>query len=311
MPKGKQRKKDSITGKKPVFTFTSNSITEGDSLTTTLTNLQPRKKFFYALTGDGIDESDLDSGKTKGRLKASKQGTAVIGHRFSEDNFNEGTETFTLRIFKDKKNRKLLGESQTVSITESKNTKKTKSHGSKLFTTVSGIEVYSDNTYDKDSDFPGKSLLGENISEIEYELGENAIIITHGMYDYDGGGGLNTRKNSIGRLAIRGDFKYSKKGNFLGGEIDEIANWSYTRKTSGEYIGETISVDQSSGKGRSIIGNLFLLNSIMHSMQDRKFNYLMDGKYHEGDPKKDFSKYITSQYFEDNWWENPFATDLI
>ena len=96
--------------KRPVIAFNSTSITEGDSLITTLINLKPRKKFFYALTGDGVDKSDLDSGKVKGRLKASKQGTAVLSHLFSEDNFNEGTETFTLSIFKDKKNRKLLGD---------------------------------------------------------------------------------------------------------------------------------------------------------------------------------------------------------
>ena len=60
--------------KRPVITFNSTSITEGDLLITTLTNLKPRQKFFYALTGDGVDKSDLDSGKVRGRLKASKQG---------------------------------------------------------------------------------------------------------------------------------------------------------------------------------------------------------------------------------------------
>ena len=64
---------------------------------------ETRKKFFYALTGDGINEKDLDSGKIQGRLKANKKGTAVIKHIFSEDNRNEGVETFTLKVFKNKK----------------------------------------------------------------------------------------------------------------------------------------------------------------------------------------------------------------
>lgn len=48
-----------MSKKKPIISFNSTSITEGNSLITTLTNLKPRKKFFYALSGDGVDKATL------------------------------------------------------------------------------------------------------------------------------------------------------------------------------------------------------------------------------------------------------------
>ena len=291
--------------KRPVITFNSTSITEGDSLITTLTNLKPKKKFFYALSGDGVDKSDLDSGKVKGRLKASKQGTAVISHLFSDDNFNEGTETFTLSIFKDKKNRKLLGESQLITLGES--TIKNTSGGSKadFYGAANGTKIYPRKIYDQDSNLPAKNTLGEKF-KLEYELGEDALVVTTVLHDEE------DRDISHQRVALLGDFEYDQNGQFQGGEVREVGSWNYGTTRDGEYRSEWGSVDYNYGGPVSMSPNLLTWWSTVMSMQDRQCDYTAyhsDGVYN-GD-RSCMQTYPSSIFFEENWWENPFAPDLI
>jgi len=57
-----------------------------------------------------------------------------------------------------------------------------------LYVDVGGEKIYSDRIYNQDTSPLHKRLLEHDSIEVEYELGKNAIIITTGMYDYDGGG---------------------------------------------------------------------------------------------------------------------------
>lgn len=298
---------------KPIISFNSTSITEGDSLTTTLTKLQPRKKFFYALTGDGIDKKDLDSGKIKGRLKASKQGTAVIGHRFSEDNFNEGTETFTLRIFKDKRNRKLLGESQTVSVKE---LGKSNTNGSiKESTTkrdsviINGFypeAVISDKIYGIDSSliknnktlFGGEYLKKLTTFDLEIEFGEEFIVQTTKSI-------LKDSTTDVGRTIFQGDFKYDGD-EITSARIDYIAQASYGEEYGWGVInrlGMTVPRPDSASSWQSTLMN----------MGETLYEYGI-GMDTAGEITGDYQTVVSfgmGRFFYEGWGNNPFSNDLI
>ena len=127
------------------------------------------------------------------------------------------------------------------------------------------------------------------------------------MYDYSGGGTLNLRKTSYQRIALLGNFEYDSNGNYKKGEIRELGSWTFTKTTEGEFIGEYGSVDV----GQKSLSNLMSINSALQSMQNRQFDYLLDGEFQEGNPRDDFWQYESSKYFSGNWWDNPFATNLI
>lgn len=298
---------------KPVISFNTTSITEGDSLTTTLKNLKPRKKFFYELTGDGVDKSDLDSGKTKGRLKTSKQGTAVLSHLFSEDNVYEGTETFTLSIFKDKNNKKLLGESQSISVkdsskldtNDSNKDSKTKIDGA----IVNGFypeKVISDKVYKKgssliknNSNIFGKEYLKKAITfDLEVEFGEEFIALTTKSIRKD-----STTQSS--RTVFQGEFEYGDD-EITSARIDYIAQGSQGEGYEWGVInkhGMTVPRPDSASSWQS---------TLMH-MGETLYEYDINEDA-QGEIKGDYST-VTSfgmgRFFYDGWENNPFASDLI
>ena len=302
---------------KPVISFNSTSITEGDSLITTLTNLKPRKKLFYALTGDGVDKSDLDSGKIKGRLKASKQGTAVLSHLFSEDNFNEGTETFTLSIFKDKKNRKLLGESQEISIKE---LSKLDTNGSNNEATskMNGVEIngfypdtiISDKTYGIDSKLvknffnlvDGSAL--ENFSEYdtEVEFGENFIVTTYKSIHKDSTKGF-------GRTVYQGEFEYNDD-KITSARVDSMGQVSLTGKDYGwgvvRNIGVTVPKPDSFWSWQSTLNT-----GINQGELVAEYDIGMETPREITGDYGSVVSYGNGRFFYDGWENNPFASDLI
>ncbi len=176
-----------------------------------------------------------------------------------------------------------------------------------LFADAGGGNIYSDRVYNQETYPLYERLLGHDNIEVETELGRDAIIITTGMYDYSGGGTLNLRKTSYQRIALLGNFEYDSNGNYKKGEIRELGSWTFTKTTEGEFIGEYGSVDV----GQKSLPNLMSINSALQSMQNRQFDYLLDGKFQEGNPRDDFWQHESSKYFSGNWWDNPFATNLI
>ena len=301
------------TKRKPAISFNTTSITEGDSLVTTLINLKPRKKFFYALTGDGVDKSDLDSGKIKGRLKASKQGTAVLIHSFSEDEFTEGTETFTLRIFKGKKSKKPLGKSQSINLKDS--SKSATNHNSKDSKAkidgaiVNGFypeKVISDRVYRKgssliknNSNIFGKEYLKKAITlDLEVEFGEEFIALTTNSIRKD-----STTQSS--RTVLQGEFKYGDD-EITSARIDYIAQGSQGEGYEWGVInrhGMTVPRPDSASSWQS---------TLMY-MGETLYEYDINEDT-QGEIKGDYST-VTSfgmgRFFYDGWENNPFASDLI
>ena len=192
---------------------------------------------------------------------------------------------------------------------DSKPSKRNKDPITGLYADAGEGNISSDRVYNQDTYPLYERLFGHDNIEVETELGKDAIIITTGMYDYNGGGSLNQRKTSYQRIALLGNFAYDSKGKFEKGDIREFASWTFSKTTEGEFIGEYGSVDI----GQKSLPNLMPvnLNSALQSMQNRQFDYLLDGEFQEGHPRDDFWQYESSKYFSGNWWDNPFATNLI
>ena len=192
-----------------------------------------------------------------------------------------------------------------------------------LFIDINGEKMYSDRTYDIINSPGGRAFAayagipagneiqfgeGGGGEFVEVELGRKVIAMTVNTYGIksDGDSTMTSKKSST-RLAVLGDFKYGKNGLLQSGEVTESANWShFTLWDDG--IGEYSSVD----KGAPIQEKGIMLFQAWRE-HERVFDYLADygDNLIEGDPKQNFYNFESSKYFENGWWDNPFATNLI
>jgi len=188
-----------------------------------------------------------------------------------------------------------------------------------LFVEVNGEKLYSDRTYDLLNSQAGK-VFGfadgaEEITEgggsfIELELSSDAIAMTIHSRGIKWKGrpaeeDAATSKSTT-RWALLGNFEFSKNGALNSGAVRESANWSYF--TWNNRVGEYSSVD----KGAPIQEEGIELFGAWRE-HERVFDYLADygDNLIEGDPKQNFYNFESSKYFENGWWDNPFATNLI
>ena len=298
MPKGKKQKK-----KKPVITFNSTSITEGDSLTTTLANLKPRKKFFYALTGDGINEKDLDSGKIQGRLKANKKGTAVIKHIFSEDNRNEGVETFTLKVFKNKKQTRLLKESKIIKINDQDNSSKVTKK-----VEIDGLgKIESDRKYGIDSPLVKDFILAQENSIIyekfdaEVEFNEKTITLTIQSSKKD------SSSQSTSRTVLLGDFQYSKD-TIISARVSRTAQFALSGKDYGWGVIHNLDAIVPQPNSPSSWQSSLIFN------EGTELADFYIGMETPGAITGDYGTVVSfgnGRFFYDGWASNPFGQNLI
>jgi hypothetical protein len=188
-----------------------------------------------------------------------------------------------------------------------------------LFVEVNGEKLYSDRTYDLLNSQAGK-VFGfadtvEEIAEgggsfIELELSADAIAMTIHSRGIKWKGRpaedeAATYKSTT-RWALLGDFEFGRDGALNSGAVRESANWSYF--TWNDRIGEYSSVD----KGAPIQEEGIELFQAW-TEHERVFDYLADygDNLIEGDPKQNFYNFESSKYFENGWWDTPFATNLI
>ena len=298
---------------KPTFSLQSKSIKEGKSFKTRLSNLRPGNKYFFRLNGNGITKNDLDSGKLQGSFKTSKQGKAIIRHTFANDNLSEGTETFTLSIFKDKKNRKLLGKSQVVSIEDL--SKSYTNGGDKESTTkIDGVivngfyldKVISDKVYEKNSsliqrnaNILGRELIKNAITfNLEIEFGEEFIALTTNSIRKD-----STTQSS--RTVFQGDFKYGDD-KITSARIDYIGQASQGEGYEWGVInkhGMTVPRPDSASSWQSTLMNMG------ETVYEYDINNDTQGKI-EGDYWS-VTSFGMGRFFYEGWENNPFASDLI
>lgn len=157
-----------------------------------------------------------------------------------------------------------------------------------LYMDVGGEKLLSDTIYGRSS-ANGQGPIKE-FEQYEFELGKQAIILTFT------GGGENWK-----RYALLGEFKYNKNGRITSAKTREFVD--YTHSPASEWISVFQKAATKSSPYEIFTG--FEGNELYNYDSDLEARGLSDT------PRSGFSSFDSSKYFEDGWWDNPFATNLI
>lgn len=189
-----------------------------------------------------------------------------------------------------------------------------------LYADANGQRITSDVTYSEIDSPEGKPFFSgrdrreftnEGSATFEFEFGRNAIILTHRVIgELSADGFQQASKDYRQRIAWIGSFSYDTNGALRNGSISEVAEWSYGDSWNSTSSHEWSSVDR--GKTINADSLLSVFASTL-SFATRVFDYTADygSGLVIGGPKSDFYKFESSKYFENGWWDNPFATNLI
>jgi len=91
-------------------------VNEGESLTTSLSGFTPGSTLYFKVGGRGVSKKDFAAGGVKGKVQVDANGLATISHTLRADKTTEGSESFAIQVFSDKKMRNLLRQSDSVSV---------------------------------------------------------------------------------------------------------------------------------------------------------------------------------------------------
>ena len=189
-----------------------------------------------------------------------------------------------------------------------------------LFAEVNGQRIISDVTYSEIDSPEGKSFFkgrknreftSDGSASFEFELGKDSIIMTHRVIGELSVDGLQQASRDYRqRIAWIGSFIYDKNGALSKASIREVAGWSFGESWNSTSTHEWSSID----KGATINSDSLLsVYTSTNSFPNRVFDYIAD--YGDGlvmgGPKSDFYNFESSKYFEEGWWDNPFAPNLI
>ena len=161
-----------------------------------------------------------------------------------------------------------------------------------------------------DGGFGQREYLDGASHRFEWEFGKNAIVVT----DYVTG---NYVEKSTGktipagpfRHVIEGSFEYDKGGKLVSGSITGFARWvgkkngsilySKFDETPVSFSGDNFQ-ELHNAAASGIGESYFYSPSVDETAETAETPYLWY-----------FRNYGISRYFEDNWWDNLFATNLV
>jgi len=316
----------------PTYTVTPSvtTINEGAKLTTSIatTGVASGTTLYYALSGTGITASDFTSGGVSGSIAVGSDGTASILHKLKEDKATEGEESFSIQIFSDKKMRKLVRQSDVVTVVDTsiKAAKPTKPTGnstksSQLQMDLRGVTLKSDVVYGKNSDIfrlYTSGLSDEQIDSItgfgyEVELSPSQIVVTE-QYVIP-----KPFTSEIGSVYLTGTRRYIKNGafRFSNGKLmpDSSQEKSYVEGS----IRQAPSGTQFTNKQSNTTYTNYAAEQYTYhdtpSMADnsaKDYDLLSDGTViGNSEDLAWFRSYEGGKFFGANWWRNPFTPDLI
>jgi hypothetical protein len=200
---------------------------------------------------------------------------------------------------------------------------------------ITKIEIRSDKVYGEDSAVLKGLKEAEffcgcaEINQVEYELSNKALILTGKGTVVDDNG---LTQDLVTRVVFKGDFERGKKSGRLSGRLDNFIEGSYETVsderfswTENEFIGslkdDTIKGEFKNSRQFEKAGRA--LASIEPSPDTVQIWYLKNfneesikqdaekGFYTTFDPDKSGLKAIgSSRFFVDEWWSNPFDSDL-
>lgn len=309
-------------------TPSSFQINEGNSVTTSLSGFTPGSTLFFKVSGRGINKKDFAAGALKGKVTVDANGVATIAHTLRADKATEGAESFSIQVFSDKKMRNPLGQSESVSITDTSQQAGKASGGGGGSTTdpVTGLSW----TIARDPSGPYASLESDrqyNLSEYnkilnsigypsqildsateEWELGTSYIVHTL-RHSYPASEGTETR---IERYVYGGDFKY-KNGKLSsavlksgGAEVVGFTNGVLTGGRGAYGANKIVAIPDVR------ITEMWLMESRGMTTSEFSINYTR-GEYSSGGPaeKAGLEAFGGGRFFYANWWDNPFDSNLI
>lgn len=287
-------------------------ISEGDSLLTTIeTSYSSNTPLYFKIVGNGVNNKDFSSGGVKGKVFTGGDGSASISHVLRNDRATEGSESFKIQFFSDKKMSSLVGESGTTTVLDtsvkSVKAKPTKNPKGTAKDSVTGLTwdfgigtVVNDKYYDTQSDIIQKlRSQGSDMTGIEFEMSQDLIIINriyanaNGSLDFHRGaysGKFEYSNGSLSKLTVN-SFGLYKAEEVAGGipkyESVEVTNFPAPQV----YQAPSNSNIENGGLPRAVDAS--------------KFNGAVTGNFN------DIYSFAGGKVFTESWWLNPIDSNLL
>ena len=312
----------------------SAQVNEGDTLTTTLetTDVITGTTLYYRVVGKGINAKDFSRGALKGTLTVGADGKATLIHSLKADKATEGSESFTIQVFSDKKMKNLVGTGDDVTIADTSvkavkggakssvnsGTAQSSSSSASFRDPLSGTQIRSDVIYGPES--PVSKVFGSHVdSSFEFELSKSQIAMTRSGKVYS--------SQSAGRVVLQGEFLYPRSGelsgrldafslsnfypeNFPSGRYEEVEVYTLmsprTFKGSQEFIDLIKEVNPEGGLTPPRRAFSYHANADQIQIE----NMARQGVFLSPD-KTALSLFGLSNFYSGEWWTSPFASNLI
>jgi hypothetical protein len=295
-------------------------------------SLDPGTKLYYKVVGKGVNQKDFVGAKAKGAIAVNDYGIASLSFVIKADKATEGTETFCIKIYKDKKMKSLLAQSDSASILDTsskviKNPTRNNSNKPPLDAKDSVTGLYwetgdygtmvSDKYYDKNS---GSIVIEKSpsIEAFELELSNDLIITTSRAADDFG--------KYIYRNAYSGKFAY-REGRLSSGVVDSYAVYTHEVNENGIYEEVEIysypsPIVLQSTQSISAFNQAVSIDDIPRSLYRGKENGVLLPTQAATEPVHPRRRFTDGSFeeiysfgggavFSENWWLNPFAPNLI
>ena len=321
-------------------TPSSYQVNEGKSLTTSLSGFTPGATLFFKVSGRGINKKDFAAGGIKGSVKVDANGVASISHTLRADKATEGEESFAIQVFSDKKMRNPLGKSDSVSVLDtSVKAGKPPGGGSSgnetkdtltLRDMLTGKIVLSDQVYN--GFFTPATDKNRSYSNGQYEIeADNKMLIFTLRADrWKGVNPARPERFDVSRAVLTGRFTSDANGNFSG-EVDRITSFNLQSDPS---IGFFMETAQSYNviNGTSVTGTLafspdkiasasYFYSNLDANEYDYNGNVVGNSFYDDGDmrflntplyqDRSSIKGLADTGFFQEGWWQDPFAPNLI
>jgi hypothetical protein len=294
-------------------------VTEGESLTTSLTGFTPGSTVYFKVGGRGVSKKDFAAGGAKGSAKVGADGVASISHTLRADKATEGDESFEIQVFSDKKMRNLLGQSDAVTVFDTSTkaairrtgaTDRGNTIGKGTKDAITGLSWQTPGLGEVRSDEVIR--LGPKDSA-EIELSKNYLAYTSSyLTDYG--------TIELDRIILMGDLSFDRNGRLeslkiLAGASNRIELDAITKSPlSNEGTTATVSPSAIINDATSTSVWQTIFNTYPQERLPGQPYYKLEGsKFTEGGTEdfRQIQGFGEGKFFYDGWWTEPFATNLI
>ena len=314
------------------ITPSSFQVNEGASLTTSLSGFTPGSTVYFKVSGRGISKKDFAAGGVKGSLKVDANGVATITHTLRADKTTEGSESFAIQVFSDKKMRNPLGQSDSVSVLDT-SVKAGKGCGCGGGGTNGGGKEQN-NTLSFNDPLTGQATISDVVNtgffnatrhhnnayasgQYEIEANQSTVILTSKYYDWIGPNGPKPERFAVQRSILTGKFTTDKGGNLIG-SLDRTTSFGLQSDSSKGFFMETAQ-SYSVAKGTNIPSGLAFSPETIESASYFYSNYTdvqfdPDGRFPSTpryNNRNDITGFADTSFFQEGWWQDPFTPNLI